>query len=39
MCCACVEYFLHKVDSKYTGSCTLNHTIFLDKKSLDLNHN
>jgi len=25
---ACVKYVLHKMDSKYTGSCDLNHMIF-----------
>ena len=35
--CMCVV-LVHKVDSKYTGSCDLNRMIFLTKKSLDLNH-
>jgi len=37
-CVVLVLSFLHKGDSKYTGSCDLNHMIFFDKKSFDLNH-
>jgi len=29
---ACVKYFWHKGDSINTGSCALNHMIFLTKK-------
>jgi len=34
---ACVKYFLHKRDSKYTGNCDLDYMIF-DQKITDLNH-
>ena len=34
MCYACVRYFLHKGDSKYTGSCDLNRMIIFTKNHL-----
>jgi len=37
-CVVLVLSFSHNGDSKYKGSCDLNHMIFLTKKSLDLNH-
>jgi len=31
-----LSFFLHKGDSKCTGSCDLNHMIFFDKKNHDI---
>ena len=35
--CKCVIFCIKKIQ-RYTGSCDLNHIIFGQKKSLDLNH-